>query len=737
MTLTAAEREELISRYLSTDMQKAPDLMFRSWPIATPKEALAAEEMWQEVKEREIGPEGMGIHMETQGVPGLKHVEFGREGELLSLKAQVAELQGNLAEFDSLVKSLTNEVKELKARSRMQAGRMSAKEKAKEYSATYLRKRVAIKIQSANLSDGTLSNAFVKLTMGHRKAKSKSMSGSVLNFEYVASFEVNDDTSLDIAVKTTRRIGQSVCYGHTRISLDNLQTIDLQSSETEGGVQVELMKLPLKDMHGDYLPCKLYVQILIVSAPCSPFHINVLAGTWNVGNAIPSSDLSSWLLPDKTNRAGLVVIGTQECEYKPRGQQSCHDDFMDSISRCLGTSFSLIKDDSIGQMRMGVWARLEVVAGILGFDSDGEACGLGHVVANKGGVGIGLWVWDTSMVFVASHLAAHQNQTKRRNQDYSEIAGGLKIGRYANCDLFSQFHHVMWMGDLNYRLDFSPEVFGEGANAKTPPKELFDTIEKMVEEQKFEELLVNDQLIKAMEQKEAFLGFQEGRIMHPPTFKVERKLGIHYISERSPAYCDRILWRSFDTLQSDCGNLWCGSNVSSSDHKPVAALLGLQLRPPRPHWWPLRGVKGFTQHRRSSERLHLSLRHGEELPPLQTWKVKFTSLQGFDLQASDVGGKSDPYVLFQGDAVMQPRYTDVKLGTLNPTWSPAGLPELRTCGKKRGEGRGEGRRGEEGRGGERRGIRNEKRLEGDRSEEGRRGERRGEERRGEERRGEN
>ncbi|EKX49797.1 hypothetical protein GUITHDRAFT_44574, partial [Guillardia theta CCMP2712] len=224
---------------------------------------------------------------------------------------------------------------------------------------------------------------------------------------------------------------------------------------------------------------------------------------------------------------------------------------------------------SLGQMRMGVWARLDVVAGILGLHSDGEACGLGHVVANKGGVGIGLWVWDTSMAFVASHLAAHQNQTKRRNEDYSEIAGGLKLGRYSNCDLFSQFHHVTWMGDLNYRLDFNPEVFGEGANSKTPPKELFDTIEKMVQEKQFAELLSYDQLIKAREQRESFLGFHEGQITHPPTFKVERKKGIQYISERSPAYCDRILWRSFDTLMSQCSDLWSGNEVSSSDHKPV------------------------------------------------------------------------------------------------------------------------------------------------------------------------
>ena len=73
-------------------------------------------------------------------------------------------------------------------------------------------------------------------------------------------------------------------------------------------------------------------------------------------------------------------------------------------------------------------------------------------MANKGAVATALWVWNTPLVFVNSHLAAHQNEVKRRNLDYSNIVGGLYVASQAACDILQAFEHVVWLGDLNYRL---------------------------------------------------------------------------------------------------------------------------------------------------------------------------------------------------------------------------------------------------------------------------------------------
>lgn len=59
-------------------------------------------------------------------------------------------------------------------------------------------------------------------------------------------------------------------------------------------------------------------------------------------------------------------------------------------------------------------------------------------------------------------------QVKRRNGDYSEIVSNIQIGA-PGMDIMHQFHHCVWVGDLNYRLDLS-DAFGEAAKAKTPPK---------------------------------------------------------------------------------------------------------------------------------------------------------------------------------------------------------------------------------------------------------------------------
>ena len=97
-------------------------------------------------------------------------------------------------------------------------------------------------------------------------------------------------------------------------------------------------------------------------------------------------------------------------------------------------------------------------------------------------------ILDTRVVFCNSHLAAHQvphslvtmvvlehrigaqDRTDRRNQDVAEVLAGLsrtsrrraaawpphhnntgvKLGK-DHFDLLHQFHHTIWMGDLNYR----------------------------------------------------------------------------------------------------------------------------------------------------------------------------------------------------------------------------------------------------------------------------------------------
>ena len=110
---------------------------------------------------------------------------------------------------------------------------------------------------------------------------------------------------------------------------------------------------------------------------------------------------------------------------------------------------------------------------------------------------------------------------------------------------------------------------GRGGRAQ----ELFDKIDEMCKAGQIGELMKCDQLAKSREEGKGFVGFLEGAITHQPTFKVKRVAGFEYTTQRSPAFCDHIMWRSLPGLAVTQPALWAAPEVASSDHKPVACTL--------------------------------------------------------------------------------------------------------------------------------------------------------------------
>jgi hypothetical protein len=83
---------------------------------------------------------------------------------------------------------------------------------------------------------------------------------------------------------------------------------------------------------------------------------------------------------------------------------------------------------------------------------------------NKGGAAVSFKLDDTHFAFVSSHLAAHQSKTAQRNSDVGEICANLKLLQLPQRrsvhkpDLATGFHHLVWVGDLNYRLEYGQQV---------------------------------------------------------------------------------------------------------------------------------------------------------------------------------------------------------------------------------------------------------------------------------------
>ena len=208
-----------------------------------------------------------------------------------------------------------------------------------------------------------------------------------------------------------------------------------------------------------------------------------------------------------------------------------------------------------------------------------EVTGFFNIVRNKGCVGVSFDFDGTSFGIIGAHLAAHQHKMHDRNSMYKQICSKRPSYSY-------KFHHIIWLGDLNYRVDYK----GRGDHPKSPNKKTWNEYVNLVKSlynngqgKDYQELIKDDQLHYSMNPKKnlAFYGFNEGGIHFPPTFKLEKngKENLLYIHERLPAWADRILWKSHSEFKNDLKLSEYGSllNVRCSDHTPVYGIINVTI----------------------------------------------------------------------------------------------------------------------------------------------------------------
>ncbi|KAJ7523802.1 hypothetical protein O6H91_18G063200 [Diphasiastrum complanatum] len=435
------------------------------------------------------------------------------------------------------------------------------------------------------------------------------------------SFKTSQTAELHVEVFERGMLGSEVSLGAClELHIAKL----LEQNLDEKDERAKWYELFLKDGKKK-MPGKVMMDIVAYIAEPEQT-INVFVGTWNVGNTRP------------------------ECEYQPEASFSeCGKDWLHSLRSQLGPRYKILKATSRGQMRLAVFVRDNEEKAICEVYKDSEATGVGHVMANKGGLCIAFKFWDTRLCFVNSHFAAHVGQCSARNGNYREIVGQLRVG-IPGMDILSQFHHVFWLGDLNYRLDFG----GIEGKSTTPPKEPWLNVVKMIKAGNLKELLQYDELAKEIKASRVLYKFEEGEITFAPTFKMQKGSLNTYSEKRLPAWCDRILWRSVEDCNVKLLSYNSSPAIMTSDHKPVAATFSLVTY----------SLPSFTT-------LGLATEND------QRWHIRFTSLQAKQLRASDIGGSSDPYVLFMGPNVIREFRTKVKHKTLTPVWDPQkDLPTL-------------------------------------------------------------
>eukprot|EP00039_Didymoeca_costata_P001178 m.50393 g.50393 ORF g.50393 m.50393 type:complete len:579 (-) comp10667_c0_seq2:163-1899(-) len=288
--------------------------------------------------------------------------------------------------------------------------------------------------------------------------------------------------------------------------------------------------------------------------------------------------------PNTKSQGGWGALMTDKFNSK------CSQYIKTKLQTVLGKDYVLKEDTRVWQMRIYVFVHKKHDANVKkeGIEKGKENTGLAGIGGNKGGQAIKINAYGTTLCFISCHLPAHEGQKhcEERNDAVREIFAGLHLG-LRELDVASQYHHCFFMGDLNYRIDYSiekPELSHSG-KSKDQKKELkakkwqevHDLVQKIENndgaQAAIDTLYKCDELQGCLDRQEVLLGFETWKPTFSPTFKVIRWRPNEYVKNRIPSYCDRVLLKSLPGYKDKIDQIMYQSckEYVSSDHKPIRA----------------------------------------------------------------------------------------------------------------------------------------------------------------------
>ncbi|XP_073066287.1 type IV inositol polyphosphate 5-phosphatase 3-like isoform X4 [Primulina eburnea] len=219
-----------------------------------------------------------------------------------------------------------------------------------------------------------------------------------------------------------------------------------------------------------------------------------------------------------------------------------------------------------------IWVRRSMRRHIQNVSVSTVGVGVMGYIGNKGSISVSMSIYQTIFCFVCSHLTSGEREVDvvKRNADVLEIRRRTRFSSIFSVGLHKSIYdheRVIWLGDLNYRINLS-----------------YDQTRKLISQKNWSKLIESDQLCKELRKGRAFDGWSEGTLNFAPTYKYELN-SESYCGEdprtgrRTPAWCDRIL--TFGTGMRQLS--YRRSELKLSDHRPVSAtfLVEVEVFSPR------------------------------------------------------------------------------------------------------------------------------------------------------------
>ena len=228
---------------------------------------------------------------------------------------------------------------------------------------------------------------------------------------------------------------------------------------------------------------------------------------------------------------------------------------MDAFQQHHGDEFLLFRSAQLVGTALILIVRASLSSAIRSVESATKKTGLQGLSGNKGGVGIRFDLLDSPVCLMTCHLAAGHSNIAERNADYRTISAGLS---FLKGKMINDHEVIIWAADFNYRID----------------ADNLD-VRESIERGELDPLLASDQLVHAMDEREVFIGYDEGPLRFAPTYKYDNGTNIYDTSEKAriPSWTDRVLFRGPLKLKE-----YNRAELRLSDHRPVYALFEATIR---------------------------------------------------------------------------------------------------------------------------------------------------------------